>query len=175
MDVCARGGPRRDRRRAQRRRRHGAQQINHAYAVLLASQFQGFCRDLHTESANLIASAVQPAVLRTVMLDRLIQGRKLDSENPNPGNIGEDFLRFGVRFWPEVSRDDRRNPARQALLAELNQWRNAIARQDFTRIGSPSLRLQQVSRWRAACQGLAQSFDAVLGRAISPCWSRRQE
>ena len=31
-------------------RRYATQQINQAYAVLLASQFQGYCRDLHTES-----------------------------------------------------------------------------------------------------------------------------
>jgi len=30
-------------------RRYATQQINQAYAVLVASQFQGFCRDLHTE------------------------------------------------------------------------------------------------------------------------------
>ena len=33
-------------------RRYATQQINHAYAVLLSSQFQGFCRDLHTESVD---------------------------------------------------------------------------------------------------------------------------
>ncbi len=32
-----------------RGRRYGTQQINQAYAVLLSSQFQGFCRDLHSE------------------------------------------------------------------------------------------------------------------------------
>src|SRR5579884_2178893 len=30
-------------------RRYATQQINQAYAVLLSSQFQAFCRDLHTE------------------------------------------------------------------------------------------------------------------------------
>lgn len=32
-------------------RRYATQEINHAYAVLLSSQFQRFCRDLHTEAA----------------------------------------------------------------------------------------------------------------------------
>jgi len=31
-------------------RRYATQQINQAYALLIASQFQGFCHDLHTES-----------------------------------------------------------------------------------------------------------------------------
>lgn len=33
-------------------RRYATQQSNQAYAMLLASQFQGFCRDLHTESVD---------------------------------------------------------------------------------------------------------------------------
>jgi hypothetical protein len=33
-----------------RGRRYTTQQINRAYAVLLASQFHGFARDLHTEA-----------------------------------------------------------------------------------------------------------------------------
>jgi hypothetical protein len=32
-----------------RGRRYATQQINYAYAALLSSQFQGFCRDLHSE------------------------------------------------------------------------------------------------------------------------------
>ena len=32
-----------------RGRRYATQQINHAYATLLSAQFQGFCRDLHSE------------------------------------------------------------------------------------------------------------------------------
>ena len=35
-----------------RGRRYATQQINQAYAVLLSSQFQGFCRNLHEECAD---------------------------------------------------------------------------------------------------------------------------
>ena len=35
-----------------RGRRYATQQINHAYATLLSSQFQGFCRDLHSECVD---------------------------------------------------------------------------------------------------------------------------
>ncbi len=31
--------------------RYATRQLNHAYTVVLAAQFQGFCRDLHSESA----------------------------------------------------------------------------------------------------------------------------
>src|SRR3954469_25656345 len=77
-----------------RGRRYATQQINHAYAVLLSSQFQGFCRDLHSECANLIADTIPPA-LREIVRVQFSWGRALDRGNPNPGNIGSDFGRFG--------------------------------------------------------------------------------
>ena len=43
-----------------RGRRFATEQINHAYAVLLASQFQGFARDLHSECADRLAKAIAP-------------------------------------------------------------------------------------------------------------------
>src|SRR6266436_2726315 len=85
-----------------RGRRYATQQINQAYAVLLSSQFQGFCRDLHSECADFLAAQISPVSLRSVAHTLLTQGRKLDRENPNPGNIGSDFNRFGLPFWPTV-------------------------------------------------------------------------
>ena len=41
-----------------RGRRYATQQINQAYAVLLSSQFQGFCRDLHSECADYLVQTV---------------------------------------------------------------------------------------------------------------------
>ena len=41
-----------------RGRRYTTDQINQAYAVLLASQFQGFCRDLHSESGTITSCCV---------------------------------------------------------------------------------------------------------------------
>lgn len=35
-----------------RGRRYATSQINQAYVVILSSQFQGFCRDLHSESTD---------------------------------------------------------------------------------------------------------------------------
>ncbi len=46
----------------------------------------------------------------------LTQGRKLDSGNPNPGNLGSDFNRFGLDFWAVVDRLDVRNPDRRGAL-----------------------------------------------------------
>ena len=138
-----------------RGRRFATQQINRAYAVLLASQFQGFCRDLHSESADHIVAALAPtASMRMIIKSELTRGRKLDSGNAQPGNLGEDFKRLGIDLWDEIYKLDNSNKARNALLETLNKWRNAIVHQtlDPSKFGGTSmLRLNEVRRWRVAC------------------------
>lgn len=154
-----------------RGRRFATQQINHAYAMLLSSQFQGFCRNLHAECIDhLFGSVASMSVpLFEIIRRDFIQGRKLDKGNPNPGNIGSDFNRFGFKFWDDVCRHDVQNAARQKELELLNEWRNAIAHQDFdpTKLGGiPSLRLSHVTQWRQVCDVLAAEFDEVLRNYI---------
>jgi hypothetical protein len=151
-----------------RGRRYATQQINQAYAVLLSSQFQGFCRELHSECADHFVRNVPMRLLRTALRNVVVNGRKLDRGNPNPGNIGADYNRFGIAFWDEVRNLDRRNQGRQNRLEELNDWRNAIAHQDFDpAILVPSvLRLQRIREWRSACNQLAICFDQVLSSHI---------
>jgi hypothetical protein len=149
-------------------RRFATQQINHAYAVLLSSQFQGFCRDLHSECSDYLAQAISPPSLRTTCHNLFVLNRKLDRGNPNPGNLGSDFNRFGLGFWAEVKKLDPRNETRQDQMEVMGEWRNAIAHQDFNPsvLGSTSLQLEQVQRWRRACERLAGSFDKVMRRHI---------
>ncbi|HEY7117255.1 MAG TPA: hypothetical protein VH475_11745 [Tepidisphaeraceae bacterium] len=147
-----------------RGRRYATEQINHAYAVLLSSQFQGFCRDLHSEAAEFVASSSNPASARDLIRAAMTQFRTLDRGNPNPGNVGQDFNRFGILFWEEVRNRDVRSITWQDRLEELNRWRNAIAHQHFDRamLAERPLRLDRVREWRRACSGIAQVFDAVL-------------
>lgn len=148
-----------------RGRRYATQQINHAYAVLLSSQFQGFCRDLHSECAPHLSQSMTVPAFETIFLSEFLQGRRLDRGNPNPGNIGVDFNRLGVAFWDNVKAHDPRNIRRRAQLETLNDWRNAIAHQDFDPIklgGKVTLRLETVRSWRQACGQLAAAFDAVM-------------
>ncbi|HKI38293.1 MAG TPA: hypothetical protein VKA46_40970 [Gemmataceae bacterium] len=141
------------------------QQINQAYALLLSSQWQGFCRDLHTDCADYLVASVASPVLREIYQDNLLFGRKLDTGNPTPGNIGADFDRLGLSFWPLVLADHAKNAHRRDVLATLNRWRNAIAHDAFApdmyKGSRPSLRLAEVQDWRRACDGLARSFDNV--------------
>jgi hypothetical protein len=151
-----------------RGRRYATGQINNAYAVMLSSQFQRFCRDLHSEAADFLAGRIDVS-LRAIFRTQMTEGRKLSSGNPNPANLGSDFGRFQIEFWATVTAANPRNVSRRNQLEQLNAWRNAIAHQDFTKPechGRTSVRLADVGRWRGACSGLAMEFDAVISRYL---------
>ena len=149
-----------------RGRRFNTQQFNQAYAVLLAAQFQGFCRDLHSECVgHLVRSIPSPPVVQLLVRDEFTRDRKLDRGNAQPSSLGADFGRLGINFRNAVTTYDPRNAARMQLLEELNHWRNAIAHQDFDPAklgGTTILRLEQVRGWRVACERLAHAFDEVM-------------
>lgn len=157
-------------------RRHTTEQINQAYAMLVSSHFQGFCRDLHSEAVAFLVAKVEPASMRNITQVLLTRDRKLSKGNPNPSNIGSDFERLGMEFWRRVNRLSTRNPGRQQKVENLNAWRNAIAHQDFVPLGGPRvLRLGWVRSWRGACDGLAGHFDAavrahIIGLVGTPPW-----
>lgn len=153
-----------------RGRRYATQEINHAYAVLLASQFQRFCRDLHTEAVEHIVAHIAPRAIQPVLRTRLLEGRKLDQGNPNPSNLGSDFGRFGFTFWTMVRASNARSRIWQAQLEDLTTWRNAIAHQDFsasTLTPPPPLQLRHVERWRSACRSLSRQFDPIVRDQVS--------
>jgi hypothetical protein len=155
-------------RGARRGGRHATQQINQSYLMLLSSHFQQFCRSLHSEAAERLTRAVDPA-LRPMLQMALTVGRKLDQGNPNPGNLGADFGRLGMCFWDDVASFRKRNETRRAKLARMGHWRNAIAHQDFTSAihvqelgGRTEIKLQEVRAFRRVCSDLARDFDAVV-------------
>lgn len=152
-----------------RGRRYTTMQINHAYTMLLSSQFQGFCRDLHSESVDHIVRVIHPKELRGIVRAEFTLHRKLDRGNPNPGNIGADFNRLGLLFWDHVRAQSRWNIGRTNHLTNLNDWRNAIAHQDFDPAklgGTIKLRLATVNQWRKACNQLANVFDGIMQNHI---------
>jgi hypothetical protein len=100
--------------------RAATQQVNQAYTVLLSAQFQGFCRDLHSEGADHLVRPLADPDHREVLRNNLLFGRKIDRGIPNPGNLGADFNRFGFAFWAAVEAHRTHNPARKAALEQLN-------------------------------------------------------
>lgn len=145
--------------------REATKQLKQAYVILLSSQFQGFCRDLHSESVDDLLARIEPASTRRVLQTGLVWERRLDRGNPTTGNIGSDFGRMGIDLWSRVLIADRRNAKRRAKLNQLNAWRNAIAHDDLVplRTGDrATLHFRTVRRWRGALNALAEHFDQVL-------------
>lgn len=153
-----------------RGRRYTTQQINRAYAVLLASQFQGFCRDLHSECVDHLIAAIAPgAVIQSVVRAEFDRGRQLAHGNAQPGSLGADFGRLGVDLWNELRTYNPASVQWKGVLGLLNEWRNAIAHHDFTSPklgGAVNLRLGKVRQWRASCRRLARAMDEVMRRHL---------
>jgi hypothetical protein len=141
------------------------QQYIRSYAVLLSSEFQGFCRELHSECAERLINSVGLLALRSVFRGQCLHGRKLDVGNPSPGNLGADFNRYEVDFWPAVLALDPAHAARRHRLAMLNSWRNAIAHHAYNPAdlgGTTTLAILQVRDWRTDCDAFAVAFDTVM-------------
>jgi len=128
------------------------------YVVLLSAHFQGFCRDLHTEAAQVIASKVRPRLQRLVQ-DQFAGHRKLDHGNPSLEHLKEDFKRFG--FTLDFAADPANGP-RLTDLSALNKWRNVAAHQGTTAPAGTLLMLPSLQAWRTSCDGLAASLDDIL-------------
>lgn len=146
------------------------QEFIRSYAVLLSTaEFQGFCRDLHDRCAERFVDSVGPATLQAVLLSQCRYGRKLDTSNPNPGNLGADFNRYQFELWPTVLALDPGNVVRRDRLKMLTEWRNAIAHHDYDPAklgGTTTVTIPQVQGWRADCDVLATAFDAVVRKHI---------
>jgi hypothetical protein len=156
-----------------RGRRFATQQINRAYAVLLAAQFQGFCRNLHSESASAILASIHDVNVARVAQANFVFGRTMDRGNAGPGNIGADFARLGLKIWDALAVRDVRNNIRNRKLEELNTWRNAIAHENFQdAVKFPAgrrtvLHLAKVRDWRQTCDVLASHMDEAMQAHIT--------
>jgi hypothetical protein len=133
---------------------------------MLASQFQGFCRDLHSECiAHVLGVIAPPPALQYLLGAELTRGRQLDRGNAQSASLGADFGRLGIKFWNVLETAHAASVGWKNDLDILNEWRNAIVHQDFT---SPKLsaiiklRLGNVQRWRTSCRRLARAMDEVM-------------
>jgi hypothetical protein len=129
------------------------------YVLLLSAHFQGFCRDLYRECAQITVSKVR-ASLQTLVQPQFTAHLRLDHGNPNLQNLRTDFERFG--FTLELAVADPANPARLHDLAALNWWRNVAAHHGAVPAGTPPLQLPALQTWRHSCDGLATSLDGIM-------------
>jgi hypothetical protein len=134
--------------------------------MLVCGHFQGFCRDLYTECAQVCAAAV-PVGLRTAVQAQFAAGLKLNTGNPNVENIRKDLERFGLLL--DLHAANPANPRRITQLGHLNYWRNAVAHQKGTPPPPgvpPVLTVADVQAWRASCDGLATSLDDIMSNHL---------
>lgn len=155
-------------------RRWETEELNHALVLRLASEFQGFARDLHQEALDAVVLAVGRSVpgMAAVLSIPYVTARRLDRGNADPGALGNDFGLFGMPLWPELeSRYPGRSASWNRKLSALNTARNGIAHDDRRKLamaeaGGWPMTLRSVDRWRSALNGLAQGMDHVVGEYL---------
>jgi hypothetical protein len=135
-----------------------------AYVLLTAAHFQRFCRDLYTECAQLIASAV-PASFQKVVQKQFTTNLSLNQGNATEQTITEDFGRVVVGL--DLRGADPRNSRRLADLASLNSFRN-IAAHHKPLAPSTFPDLVTIRTWKNSCSALAISLDQILYNELSP-------
>ena len=129
------------------------------YVLLLSAHFQGFCRNLYTECAQIVVTRVR-ARLQLLIQAQFTAHRRLDHGNPTLQNLKAGFERFD--FTLDLVAADPANAARLQDLALLNRWRNVAAHHGTVPIGMPSLDLPSLQAWRHSCDGLATSLDQIM-------------
>lgn len=161
-----------------RGRRWRTAALNEALVLRLASEFQGFARDLHDLGCEQFASWAAPKnkALENVLRSRLSEGRDLDRGNANPGSIGKDFGRFGFEVWPALTKRDPSSAAHNRSLEDLNAARNGLAHADTGALealrsrGVPLI-LETYKRWQRDLDALAANLDTELGAQLGTLFS----
>jgi hypothetical protein len=155
-------------------RKWRTEQINWSLIVRLATEFQGFCVDLHTLRAETFAVRAAPRNLaaQRVIRNSLTLGRDLDRKNASGETVKADFRRFGVDWPTALKTRDRYTPGRWGHMGRLNQARNAIVHDDVAKIeelrpeGFPLI-LGTFKKWRLALDALAETMDEELADILS--------
>src|SRR5258706_5507000 len=93
-----------------RGRRWETEELNHALVLRLASEFQGFARDLHDEAGLFVTRSVAYGNPRLQVTLRIpyTANRSLSRGNATRDSLATDFALFGIDLWKEM---DRRYPA----------------------------------------------------------------
>jgi hypothetical protein len=139
--------------------------------MLLSAHFQGFCRDIYTESTMVLSARIRNSVIKVLFQEQFTANRKLDQGNPNLVNIRKDFERFGFTLDLPTA-DPANNPLRITHLGKLNKLRNVAAHHGLVPTGGiPDL--PTIQSWRNSCEGLATSLDAVMYNQLLACLGTR--
>lgn len=132
------------------------------YVLHLSAHFQGYCRDLYTECAQIWIGAL-PASFQATAQAQFSAHLALERGNPNYDNMKKDFNRFG--FLLDLQTAHAMAPHQLTDLKHLNSWRNRAAHQGTGPLspGAPvALTHPTVQGWRASCDGLAITLNDIM-------------
>lgn len=140
---------------------HLAEENLRSYVMLLSAHFQGFCRDLYSECAQIVTASVASA-MQYLIQSQCHAGCELDRANPHFETIRKDFERFGLQLNVELAANPA-NAARIAGIRHLNSWRNYAAhhKASMPTAGGP-FTLATVQGWRNSCDALATELDGIM-------------
>ena len=136
-----------------------------ALVAMLCAHFQGFCRDLYTEGAQLVTLAV-PLQFQLFVQRQAMSDLKLNTGNPNLHNLAHDFDRLTADVRTPLQSDPA-NALRLNHLAELNTWRNYIVHHGVVAPPGLPLALATVQSWQSSCDGLATELDRIVYDVLS--------
>lgn len=154
-------------------RRWKTEELNHAIFLRLAAEFQGCCRDMHTECIEaLVAGMHLGGSLETIVTAEFGARRRLDAGSASPGTIGADFARLGLTLWPDLGRRyPRRSRLWNANLTFLHTARDGIVHDDQLKLAEvqaswATLTLPSARYLRRSLDGLAKGMDTVCGEHL---------
>jgi hypothetical protein len=139
--------------------------------VRLASEFQGFARDLHDQAVEFLvtSAATGNPTLDNVITIAMTADRALSKNNAGDDTLAKDFRRIGLNLWPTINtQNPQQGPILRTKLQKLIAMRNAIAHDNEAQIitlESEGFTLQRtVTRdWQTSLDTLATIMDDVVG------------
>ena len=139
--------------------------------VRLASEFQGFARDLHNEAIEFLVSsaATGSPTLDNVLTIAMTSDRALGKNNAGDDTLDRDFKRIGLNLWSTINTQmPQQGPKLRQSLRKLIEMRNAIAHDNeaqIIRLESEGFVLQRtvIRDWNTDLDSLVAITDDTVG------------
>jgi hypothetical protein len=152
-----------------------AQEWTEALVQRLASEFQGYCRDLHDDAVEAILDTIMASYspLRAVLMNGLILDRGLDRRSADPKTIANDFARLGLDLWVALaaSHPEAVSGWREGLLL-LHRARNGVSHDDRATLAAVAaagwpMAIGSVRAWRNLVDEAAAAMDDEVSKDIA--------
>ncbi|HST81670.1 MAG TPA: hypothetical protein VLL08_08045 [Kineosporiaceae bacterium] len=152
-----------------------AQEWTHALILRLASEFQGFCRDLHNDVSKAVAWALAASDedIRLLILVGLTTDRALNRSSADPQTLAKDFARFRITLWADLKRRHPRSaPGWEESLRLLHAARNGVVHDDLDKLAHVQaegweMDITSVVRWRNQLDEAVTALHDVVIAAMA--------